>query len=285
MRIDREGFLLAAVSLLAGCERADALETQPAAFGAIVAEPQQIEIGVGVVAHEPRVPEAPRRPRSAATRWFFALSTDQRQNVAALCKQREAAPCAGAFASLMDRENPEDKYLVALSVPQRQQASEYCHEQSEMPAPTCETPLVVAFDNQSVEFADATSEPFAFVRGQPMVTDWPTAATPWIARDLDGDGAITNGAELFGSSTALVDGGTARNGFDALVALDANHDGTLDARDPEFGDLVLWSDRNGDHRSTPDELRPLASTVTAIPVSGRHSTTTKSPSVQVIHEA
>jgi hypothetical protein len=224
-------------------------------------------------------PKRVGRPLSVAKRWFLGLSVEQRSNVRSLCEARIANPCAGMLARLMPRpvdadgqqprqepEDPEEKYLVGMSTPQRRQASRYCQEQTKMPAPTCETPLVVALDNQPIDFVAAGGERFAFVPGEPMATDWPTAATPWIARDLDGDGEITSGAELFGSSTALANGATARNGFEALAAFDANVDGTLDAHDPMFAELVLWSDRNGDHHSTPDELRPLATVVTAIPL-------------------
>ncbi len=62
----------------------------------------------------------------------------------------------------------------------------------------------------------------------------------------------------------LPGGATAINGFVALAALDSNTDGRIDARDAEFASLVLWADANGDQRSTPDELRPLASTVVSI---------------------
>jgi len=154
--------------------------------------------------------------------------------------------------------SPEETAVAKLA---SDKVEAYC---SDFPAPTCETPLVVAFDNQPIDFAPAGVDRFAFVPGDPAATDWPTATTPWIALDLDGDGAITSGAELFGSSTVLPSGVRATNGFAALAALDANCDGTLDARDPMFSRLVLWSDRNGDHHSTPDELRPLSSTVSAI---------------------
>jgi hypothetical protein len=174
----------------------------------------------------------------------------------------EAAPVLGPAP---EREDREEKFLAGLSNGQRDVAGRYCVERSGMPAPTCETPLVVAFDHQPVDFAPANGDAFAFVPGRPMVSDWPTAATPWIARDLDGDGAITSGAELFGSSTALAGGSEiARNGFQALASLDANGDGAIDARDPGFADLVLWSDLDGNHRSSPDELRSLASVVSAI---------------------
>jgi hypothetical protein len=144
----------------------------------------------------------------------------------------------------------------------RDKVAAYCQEA--FPAPMCDTPLVVAFEGQPVEFAAASRDRFAFVPGKPSASDWPTAVTPWIALDRDGDGAITNGAELFGSSTVLANGTLARNGFVALAALDTNGDGTVDVRDPAFAQLVLWSDRNGDRRGTPDELEPLNRTVTNI---------------------
>lgn len=123
------------------------------------------------------------------------------------------------------------------------------------------TPLVVAFDDQPVQFAAGGT--FAFVPGAPDATDWPTPATPWIALDRDGDGAITSGAELFGSATPIA-GGTASNGFEALAELDANHDGRIDAADPAFAKLLLWTDRNGDQRSSADELAPLGDTIVSI---------------------
>lgn len=303
MRIDREAFLLA-VSALAGCERAEpsqsslsaSAHTAPAeaprpAASVITRDVAPLQtrpspaptvepVAAPVVDVTPPPPPAPppkaatgRRPMSAAKRWFLGLSVEQRGNVKSLCEERIAHPCAAMLAMVRELppgekppEDPEEKYLAAMSTEDRDRASTYCREQSKMPPPSCETPLVVAFDNQPVAFSAAGHHAFAFVPGEPAATDWPTAATPWIARDLDGNGAITSGTELFGSSTALAGGATARNGFQALAALDANADGTLDARDPAFVELVLWSDHDGDHRSTPDELRRLASVVTAIPL-------------------
>ena len=124
------------------------------------------------------------------------------------------------------------------------------------------TPLVVAFDDAPVAFARDGA--FAFERGAPVATDLPTAATPWIALDRDHDGTIDSGAELFGSNTRGADGRAAVNGFAALADLDANHDGVIDARDPGFAALVLWADRDGDGRSSPAELVPLASVIVSI---------------------
>ncbi|MBX3160684.1 MAG: hypothetical protein KF773_32255 [Deltaproteobacteria bacterium] len=249
----------------------------------------------------PRPAAAARRPLTASARWFLNLSAAQRTNIRGLCREQVANPCAHVMRGLLPRpirrsppprisaadtiddaidaddapevvaaaepEDPDAKFLTGIPKEQHERAYTFCRESSGMPAPSCETPLVAAFDGEPIELAVSTGrERFAFVPGEPMASDWPTATTPWIARDLDGDGAITSGAELFGSSTVLGGGATARNGFEALAALDANGDGVIDARDPAFAELLLWSDRNGDHRSSPDELRPLSSVITSIPL-------------------
>lgn len=220
----------------------------------------------------------PHHRVSPTKHWFLGLTMADRTNVTAVCEHRAQVACAASLREIMPRRsgvddesatNPAaqsapvvDAAEVSVARLSSSRVSQYCHD--EFPAPTCETPLVVAFDGQPIDFTPAGHDQFAFVPGEPAATDWPTETTPWIALDLDGDGAITSGAELFGSSTVLANGAHAPNGFAALAELDANGDGILDARDPMFSRLVLWSDRNGDHRSTPDELRPLASTVTAI---------------------
>ena len=287
MRIDREAFLLA-VAALGGCELAEPTATRatppaPRPAAAVAREVPRAPVAPPAptpmpaptqVAPPPPTrarPQGPRRPMSKAKRWFIGLAMGQRDDVKAMCEEAARNPCGNALsgpgpkAVAIDEADPVDTYLAGMSAEQKDLAVSYCRELKSLPAPQCETPLVVAFDQQPVEYVTG-DEQFAFVPGEPMASDWPTATTPWIALDRDGDGAITSGAELFGSSTVLAGGGRARNGFEALAELDANSDGTLDAGDPVFARLVLWSDRDGDRRSAPDELRPLASIVTAIPL-------------------
>ncbi|PRQ03782.1 calcium-binding protein [Enhygromyxa salina] len=126
----------------------------------------------------------------------------------------------------------------------------------------CDTPLVLSFDASPVEMIAAESTPAATfdisMRDDSCIsTDWPSAVTPWLVVDLDGNGSIDGGHELFGSGTSLVDGSHARNGFAALAEFDADGDDDVDGADPRFAELMLWRDWDADRVSTPDELTSL----------------------------
>ncbi len=119
---------------------------------------------------------------------------------------------------------------------------------------TCMTPLVLSFEREPVVFTRAPGDfDLAGVEAT-LPTDWVSAQTPWLAMDLDGNGSIDDGRELFGSMTALPDGTRARNGFLALRALDEDGDGQITPRDPAFSELLVWRDADQDRRSSPAEI-------------------------------
>lgn len=248
---------------------------------------------VRVKAHDPAPPPPTKckldgRPGSgarkqAALAWFRELSQRDRVTASWICSLDAAQPCLGVLfpaatggderreydesVAQMLREGQREVRRLTDKLPEieRDCAMDYCVA---MRPKFCDTPLVVAFDAQPVVFGGGAST-FAFQPGTPVSTDWPTAATPWIALDLDHDGAITSGAELFGDASRLPDGSRAANGFVALAALDANRDGVIDRLDPAFASLLLWADHDADRASTPDELRRLGEVVTAIPLANR----------------
>jgi hypothetical protein len=93
-----------------------------------------------------------------------------------------------------------------------------------------------------------------------------TAAQLFVRRsdpltlDLDGDGSIDDGSELFGDSTPVLDAagnvtGQAVDGFDALAQQDSNGDGVVNNSDANFADLRVWQDLNQDGISQANELK------------------------------
>lgn len=142
---------------------------------------------------------------------------------------------------------------------------EYCRDFGEGVSawfkPHCATPIVLSFDDAPIEYTQFTGDTAvaAFAPGGSCTTtDWPTAATPWLVLDRDGNGKIEGGAELFGSGTELASGRRAHHGFEAVAELDENQDGVVDSQDPKFAELRMWADHDGDRRSQPDELERLS---------------------------
>jgi VCBS repeat-containing protein len=89
-------------------------------------------------------------------------------------------------------------------------------------------------------------------------TGWFGADDGLLVRDLDGNGQIDSGKELFGSETRLANGQKAANGFEAIKELDTNADGVIDANDAAFADLRVWKDANSNGRTDAGELLTLA---------------------------
>ena len=89
-------------------------------------------------------------------------------------------------------------------------------------------------------------------------SSWIDGKDGLLARDIDNDGKITSGAELFGNFTRLENGELARSGAEALKDLDDNNDGVLDEKDTAFNKILVWQDINSDGISDSDELKSLS---------------------------
>lgn len=107
-------------------------------------------------------------------------------------------------------------------------------------------PLTSAAEGVSFDIdADGTPERVAWTRAD--------SDTAFLAMDTDGNGSIDRGSEMFGNHAVR----GASNGLAALAQIDATGgDGAIDSGDPVYYRLLLWSDRNHNGRSEPEELRP-----------------------------
>ncbi len=120
-------------------------------------------------------------------------------------------------------------------------------------------PLVVDLDGDGFELL-STEEGVYFdedAKGLKEKTEWVSADDALLAIDLNEDGIINDGSELFGTSKKLANGKLARTGFEALGQYDDNEDGLIDENDTAFSKLKVWQDKNSDGVSQAGELYSL----------------------------
>ena len=89
------------------------------------------------------------------------------------------------------------------------------------------------------------------------MTAWADKNDGILALDLNGNGKIDDGREIFGNNTFLPDGTLAPHGYAALAQYDSNHDGKIDSHDEIWEKLRVWRDKNEDAKTGKNELHTL----------------------------
>jgi hypothetical protein len=130
-------------------------------------------------------------------------------------------------------------------------------------------PLVLDLDGDGLELT-AVKTFFDFNGdGVRTGTAWVGADDGILVRDLNGNGTIDNGSELFGTDTVKSDGTHATSGLDALADMDSNGDGQFTAADTDWNQVKVWRDLNQDGITEAGELFTLDELgITRIAVSG-----------------
>jgi Ca2+-binding RTX toxin-like protein len=125
-------------------------------------------------------------------------------------------------------------------------------------APTTYSPLVIDLSSGHTGITLTTFDPSTTTTffdlnstGFSQQTAWVSGDTGLLVRDLNSNGVIDNGSELFGSSTV--------DGFAQLATLDSNHDLKIDSHDTDWSTLQVWIDSNGDGITQSGELHSLSS--------------------------
>lgn len=97
------------------------------------------------------------------------------------------------------------------------------------------SPIVIDLDGDGIETKKVGSAYFDLNNdGLSERSGWVSPDDGLLVHDRNGDGRISNGAELFGNHSILNNGKTAGNGFQALAEYDNNGDGLINA-DDEIG--------------------------------------------------
>ncbi|WP_269633500.1 calcium-binding protein, partial [Pelomonas sp. BJYL3] len=176
-----------------------------------------------------------------------------------LSKDRFTDEMRKALDDLEWRKGRDDTYLDDK---QRKECSKYPQEKFKRAKwwRRLQDPLALDLDGDGIETvgADAGILFDHDADGTRVATGWVKGDDGLLAIDLDGNGRIDSGRELFGDHSLLADGSVATSGFAALAQYDSNHDGKVDASDARWGDLRVWRDIDASGTSRADELFTLA---------------------------
>jgi len=105
---------------------------------------------------------------------------------------------------------------------------------------------------------------------------WIDADDAFLVLDLNNDGIINNGSEMFGTSTMLPNGKLALDGWHALRKYDTNGDGKIDINDEIFASLMVLT---GDGRlASLTDAGIKSITIPPLPPGGPTAPTTTLPS-------
>ncbi|TPI54082.1 type I secretion C-terminal target domain-containing protein, partial [Mesorhizobium sp. B3-1-3] len=118
-------------------------------------------------------------------------------------------------------------------------------------------PIILDLNHDGFAFSDISHGVQFDINGDGVKDQvaWNTSNDGILAMDLNHDGKIDDGTELFTPNFA---GGHFASGSAALASLDSNHDGVIDHNDAAYSSLLIWKDANANGISDAGELSSLA---------------------------
>ena len=135
-----------------------------------------------------------------------------------------------------------------------------CHAKDQIKYTT--SPLVLDLDRDGLQLSTTRVAFDLRATGQPQSVTWTGKREGFLTLDLNNDGRITSGRELFGNRTLCglercADGAAALAMYDKK-SQGGNADGRIDAGDAIFWSLGIWVDQNQDGQTQSDEMQSLA---------------------------
>ena len=108
------------------------------------------------------------------------------------------------------------------------------------------SPLIVDLDGDGIETVGVSEGVYFDHDGNGFAekSGWVGKDDGLLVRDINGNGQIDDGTELFGNNSVLSSGAKAANGFEALKELDSNKDGVFNSSDEVWNEIKVWKDMN-----------------------------------------
>jgi len=122
-------------------------------------------------------------------------------------------------------------------------------------------PIILDLNGDGISTHSLTAGSLYFdhdASGFAELTSWMMPGDGLLVQDLNLDGKIVTGRELFGNHTLRANGSLASDGFEALRDLDNNKDGRLNEFDLAWKQLQVWKDNNSNASVDPGELISLS---------------------------
>src|SRR5581483_880757 len=119
------------------------------------------------------------------------------------------------------------------------------------------SPIVLDLDGGGVQLTDRGQNNAQIDLDGDGVADktgWVGSGEGILAIDRNGDGRVTNAAEI----SCTGDKAGAKSDLDGLSAFDSNGDGQISALDADFAKFMVWQDANGDGKAEAGEVHSLA---------------------------
>lgn len=132
----------------------------------------------------------------------------------------------------------------------------------------CDSPILIDVDGDGEILCGGADTSIWFDlwgSGEPILINWiqPETNDAFLVHDINANGIVDDGSELFGSGTRLLlEDKLALNGFLGLAQFDqaelgGNEDSYIGPSDQIWRDLYIWNDRNANGFSESGELTPL----------------------------
>ena len=120
-------------------------------------------------------------------------------------------------------------------------------------------PLIIDFGEEGIKLTDVMNGVYFDLdnNGFAEKAAWIGTEDGLLALDINENGIIDNGGELFGDKFVMPDGNVSKTGFEALSSLDEFKDGSIDINDSVYGKLCVWFDSNHNGMTDENELKSL----------------------------